>query len=190
MWGGGEAQRPADGRCLRHVVLMSVVCMLCVSVRNLCLCAMVQVCQKVPVQKTKQICNHICTKTTTVTETINTTPTVMSSGKGGEAVVTVSTGKGHRRLAGTDAIDMLPLPLIVGKAMLAKVVGAKAVAGAAVISKGKGAEVVAAAPQEDVQCNDVSVAAGLSRAVVVWCVELCLYSPACAFAVALYCCQR
>lgn len=121
-----------------------------------------QVCNKVPVPKTKQVCNRICTKTTTTTEQMTTEPTVMSSGKGGQVVV--STGKG-RKMLGTESADMLPLVAaghLAGKALVAKAagafIGAKAVAGAAAVShSGKGG-VVMQAPQEDVQCNDVSAA--------------------------------
>lgn len=119
-----------------------------------------QVCNKVPVPKTKQICNRICTKTTTYQETINTTPQVVSSGKGGENMVMVSAGKGHRRLAGAQNTDGLPLlGHLAGKAMLAGKIATVAAAapvmsaGKGVVSTGKG--VSAPAPQTDVQCNDV-----------------------------------
>ena len=46
-----------------------------------CCSPLLQVCSKVPVPKTKQVCNRICTKTTTMTEQIATEPTVVG-GKG------------------------------------------------------------------------------------------------------------
>jgi hypothetical protein len=124
---------------------------------------LLQVCNKVPVPKTKQVCNRICTKTTTMTEQIATEPTVVG-GKGKGQAVMVTAGKG-RKMLGAESAEMLPLLAaghIAGKAMFAKAAGAvmatKAVAGAAVVSHaGKGKGMVMQAPQEDVQCNDVSV---------------------------------
>jgi hypothetical protein len=92
----------------------------------------------------------VCTKTTVTTEQMPTASTVTSTGKGG--AVMVSTGKGHRRLAGADSADMLPLPLLAGKALIAKAAGA--VVGAKVFAGG--AMVAHSLPQTDVQCNDVS----------------------------------
>jgi hypothetical protein len=109
------------------------------------------VCNKVAVPKTKQVCNRVCTKTTVTTEQMPSSSTVTSTGKGGKSMVMVSTGKGHRRLAGAESTDML-LPLLAGKALIAKaagaMIGAKVVAGGAMMAH--------AAPQIDVQCNDVS----------------------------------
>jgi hypothetical protein len=87
---------------------------------------------------------------------------VVSTGKGGEQIMVSHSGKGHRKLAGADNAEMLPLLAaghLAGKALVAKaagaVIGAKAIAGAAAMHSGKGA--VVNMPQEDVQCQDVSV---------------------------------
>lgn len=120
-----------------------------------------QVCNKVPAPETKQVCNRICTKTTTREEQIETPSTVVSTGKGkgGDSMVMVSAGKGHRKLAGTEAmLPFLAVGHLAGKALVAKaagaVIGAKAVAATAAVHTGKG--VAMEAPQEDVQCQDVS----------------------------------
>jgi len=121
-----------------------------------CMFCVLQVCNKVPVPKTKQICNRICTKTTTYQESIATTPQVVSSGKGGESMVMVSSGKGHRRLAGVDNADGLPLlGHLAGKAFLAGKI-AHVAAAAPVMAQGKGKGATVSQPQTDVQCNDVS----------------------------------
>ena len=82
----------------------------------------------------------------------------------------VTAGKG-RKMLGAESAEMLPLMAaghIAGKAMFAKAAGAvmatKAVAGAAVVSHaGKGKGMVMQAPQEDVQCNDVSVGPSMQQ---------------------------
>lgn len=129
-----------------------------------CRALLLQVCNKVPVPKTKQVCNRICTKTTTREEQIDTPSTVVSTGKGGDQMVMqMSAGKGHRKLANAEGTEMLPLMALghlAGKALIAKAagvaIGAKAVAAAGEMHAGKG--VAMEAPQEDVQCQDVSVA--------------------------------
>lgn len=105
-----------------------------------------------------------------MTETIDTPSKVVSTGKGGEQQIMVSLGKGHRKLAGADNAEMLPLLAVghlAGKAMVVKaagaVMGAKAIAGAAVMHSGKGAVNM---PQEDVQCQDVSVKHGQGMSAV------------------------
>lgn len=84
-------------------------------------------------------------------------------------MVMVSTGKGHRKLAGADSADMLPLPLLAGKALIAKaagaMIGAKVVAGGAMMAH--------AAPQTDVQCNDVSRSFGCGGVWLWRCCKLC-----------------
>lgn len=95
-----------------------------------------QVCNKVPVTLTKQKCDRVCTRTQTYTQTVTT-----GKGKG------MSYGKGKgmaygRRLFGTNKKDGLIGALLGGK-------------GAAVsqpMSYGKGM----AAPNVDVNCQDVS----------------------------------
>lgn len=118
-----------------------------------------QVCSKVPAPETKQVCNRICTKTTTREEQIETPSTVVSTGKGkgGDSMVMVSAGKGHRKLSGTEMLPLLAVGHLAGKAVVAKaagaVIGAKAFAATAAVHSGKG--VAMEAPQEDVQCQDV-----------------------------------
>jgi hypothetical protein len=123
-----------------------------------------QACNKVPVQKTKQVCNRTCTKTTTVTEAV----AAPSTGKGA-AIMMPTSGKYGRRLSGVNKVDGLLdgiIGAIAGKAIAgaaAKAVAASAAEAATVVSSGKGAPVMmrAAAPQVDEECNDVSAGVGV-----------------------------